>query len=807
MDPIEVLTFESLFNEQIDDDEDDEENDDDKKSGCFKSICFETDNNDHQLLIKTIDSQLGLDDERTSTSSSSSSSRSESVPAVCSEIQSIPTGSVQWRSRDRESEAQLSQFSDATTIDTVPQQIIIEDGPSSINEPPNQNESPVPLSSSSSSSPGRSFSSSSSNRLSVNKLERVVNISPLVKSSRKSRRSSHVTARSEVLFPASLLLFDSTQRLKRPVITKNHPRFDSCGLQDLMLGADGKAKKFISQNNKLTDTSKVTGPGFAILPPNIAASPAAYMLGGGLEENISDSNIRIPTPPSPPSSPGVVTTSNSNSSSPVSRTGRRGCRHSSHPIVLMMGGCSSSTSTSSTVSSPASSILTVSPTAVARRRASLMPSTSFTSCCGGGSSSPSVLSVTKLEENESVSPASSVRILPKARTLFGRKRIITLDETIPPQTEMDNCQQKMPLTTRRKLALRALKVLGLSSSSDDKITYDNNNNNNNNSDRHRCRNNNNNQGLRHPTNYPTQYNKSPPIKHPTFEWRFNLERHSSPTNNMGTVNCCGERPDRTAKKLARESAAKFLSGKGIPSDLDRFDEAYAKDDIVTLIELVPSEEPFEQSTDEHLHPWAASPKTVGALASTQLAALASTDDMDIKEKIKSAGAIQVLIQQLDSNHQDRVDAALVALSFLSIDFTKACVGMFEANIFPHLIRLLRSSKVGVKAAAAQTARNIYVLEVRYRRAFREVGGCQPLVDLLDFQSEDEQDSNNNSLDLQFEAIYHIDDFIMFNGEEVADCVAAIKGCSAARKLNVLQNVKGNDDICEAAHQLYLRLAE
>lgn len=56
--------------------------------------------------------------------------------------------------------------------------------------------------------------------------------------------------------------------------------------------------------------------------------------------------------------------------------------------------------------------------------------------------------------------------------------------------------------------------------------------------------------------------------------------------------------------------------------------------------------------------------------------------------------------------------------------------MAEAGIFPPLIHLMRKSKVGVRAAAAQTARNIYVLDVRLRRLFRDCGGCGPLVDLL-----------------------------------------------------------------------------
>lgn len=149
-----------------------------------------------------------------------------------------------------------------------------------------------------------------------------------------------------------------------------------------------------------------------------------------------------------------------------------------------------------------------------------------------------------------------------------------------------------------------------------------------------------------------------------------------------------------------------------------------------------------ESNNEALHPWALAPSSVGALSMTQIGALASTDDVDLKERIRVAGAIPMLVRELSNSLEDRSDAALVALSFLSIsskklDFSsrflldpKACIEMYEANIFSPLTNLLKKPKDGVRAAAAQTARNIFVLEPRYRRAFRDVGGHKCLVDLL-----------------------------------------------------------------------------
>lgn len=72
------------------------------------------------------------------------------------------------------------------------------------------------------------------------------------------------------------------------------------------------------------------------------------------------------------------------------------------------------------------------------------------------------------------------------------------------------------------------------------------------------------------------------------------------------------------------------------------------------------------SDEECLHPWASKPRSVGALAITQLAALASTDDLGVKEKIREQGAIPLLVDNLICKEEDRAEAALVAVSFLSI---------------------------------------------------------------------------------------------------------------------------------------------
>src|SRR5690625_1037476 len=91
----------------------------------------------------------------------------------------------------------------------------------------------------------------------------------------------------------------------------------------------------------------------------------------------------------------------------------------------------------------------------------------------------------------------------------------------------------------------------------------------------------------------------------------------------------------------------------------------------------------------------------------------------------------------------------------------AAIDMFDHGVYKGLIPLLSNPSPGVKGAAAQAARNIFVLEVKYRRAFRDSGGCGPLVNMLDMPPDTIVDPKD--LELQLEAVCHIDDFIIFNG--------------------------------------------
>lgn len=146
-------------------------------------------------------------------------------------------------------------------------------------------------------------------------------------------------------------------------------------------------------------------------------------------------------------------------------------------------------------------------------------------------------------------------------------------------------------------------------------------------------------------------------------------REHSSANMGNTLECCGDRhTDMLSRKMVENSQSNFgfLEKNGTKeSDLDKFDLAFENNDIPALVSLISSREKF--SHVQHLHPWAYPPQSVGALALTQLAALAATDDPMTKQLLRDSGAIKEACRELSSNSLDRSDASLVCVSFLSIN--------------------------------------------------------------------------------------------------------------------------------------------
>lgn len=231
--------------------------------------------------------------------------------------------------------------------------------------------------------------------------------------------------------------------------------------------------------------------------------------------------------------------------------------------------------------------------------------------------------------------------------------------------------------------------------------------------------------------------------------------------------CCTERKDETnPAKQGRQSLAAFGKGQkqisiGYHSrgdDAEKFDKAFESNDLKGFVALLGSGQIIE-SFDERMHPWAEDPKTIGALAGTQLAILASEADKDnpmLKDEIFEAGAVPPLVEYLRSDDQpDRVQTAVVALSFLTAECSKVANAAYTAGALPLLLKHLESPVGGMRAAAATTLRNICMESEEYRGKFMDLGGMKGLVAQLD----PKPDPVLNHTDVQLEAVLNFQDMI------------------------------------------------
>lgn len=289
--------------------------------------------------------------------------------------------------------------------------------------------------------------------------------------------------------------------------------------------------------------------------------------------------------------------------------------------------------------------------------------------------------------------------------------------------------------------------------------------------------------------------------------------------------CCTDRKepvpgakDRTTAQLAgvkgdRKSVngtsydskrAKSIGYHSKGDDAEKFDRAYEQNDLKAFVALLSSQQPID-SFDERMHPWAEDPKTVGALAGTQLAILASTAEKDnpsVKAQIGEAGAVPPLVAFLESDQQDRVQTAVVALSFLTAECSANTIAAYEAGAVPLLLRHMDSQVAGMRAAAATTLRNISMEKDEYRKQFVQLGGIKALVGMLSVSP----DPSLNHADVQLEAVLNLQDIIEHEEGEVIEeyALEAIKA-GAEEKLKVLTHAE-DDEVRNSAEEVLTSLA-
>lgn len=266
--------------------------------------------------------------------------------------------------------------------------------------------------------------------------------------------------------------------------------------------------------------------------------------------------------------------------------------------------------------------------------------------------------------------------------------------------------------------------------------------------------------------------------------------------------CCTDRKLETYKATAIPKGAQEIPGcsSSSPSlkkaksigyhsnggDAAKFDKAFEANDLKAFVELLPSQQ--EIRFDEKVHPWAEDPKSVGVLAGTQLAIIASAANNEtahIKDDIRKAGAIPAFVDFLRSDQVDRVQAGVVALSFMTTDNEENAIEAHRAGVMPLMIQHLHSKIGGMRAASAMTLRNLCMSREEYKQVFIDLGGVQGLVFQLDAPAGPEA----NQADLEVEAIMNLQDIIEDSERQVIQSYGkvAIKAGATEKLTRLLQS--------------------
>eukprot|EP00929_Paragymnodinium_shiwhaense_P080778 TRINITY_DN42147_c0_g1_i1.p1 TRINITY_DN42147_c0_g1~~TRINITY_DN42147_c0_g1_i1.p1 ORF type:complete len:282 (+),score=54.79 TRINITY_DN42147_c0_g1_i1:102-947(+) len=219
--------------------------------------------------------------------------------------------------------------------------------------------------------------------------------------------------------------------------------------------------------------------------------------------------------------------------------------------------------------------------------------------------------------------------------------------------------------------------------------------------------------------------------------------------------CCEARSGEEPVNL--DAGARF--GSNLPGeihvrskgpDAERFDKAIETNDLRAFVKLLDSSQAID--CYEQMHPWADNPQTVGALVGCRLAMLAQNQQ---KEQIGKAGAIPKLVAFLSSGEQDRVQTAVVALSFLTAGCAKNAVMTYQAGAMELLVQFLDAPVAGMRAATSTTIRNICIEDTAYRHRFVELGGLDRLARQLSNVPPDVP----NRRDMQLEMVLNLYDLI------------------------------------------------
>jgi len=182
--------------------------------------------------------------------------------------------------------------------------------------------------------------------------------------------------------------------------------------------------------------------------------------------------------------------------------------------------------------------------------------------------------------------------------------------------------------------------------------------------------------------------------------------------------------------------------------------------------------------------------------------MAEQSDPTVKVKIREAGAITPLVEFLRSDQEDRVQTAVVALSFLTADCEENTVEAYNAGALELLLKHIDSPVAGMRAATATTLRNICMAKDEYRAQFVNKDGLGGFVNQLDMNP----DPALNHADVQLEAVLNLQDLLEDDdGNIIPEYVKKAKTAGAEAKLKkMLENE--DEEVRSSAQELLESLA-
>ncbi|KAH0471356.1 MAG: hypothetical protein KVP17_003184 [Porospora cf. gigantea B] len=260
---------------------------------------------------------------------------------------------------------------------------------------------------------------------------------------------------------------------------------------------------------------------------------------------------------------------------------------------------------------------------------------------------------------------------------------------------------------------------------------------------------------------------------------------------MGGV-CCAGRDDANAKATAK---ALTKDKRSKQNDIALFDEAFVASDVKTMVSLLTSNTKFVP-LEGNLHPWAAQPKTVGALAMAQLSIMASKENAEALRVLKQKETLQVIVDLLASDDLSRAQGALVCLTLLTQDGA-VCEILASSTCMELVVPRMESTIDGERSSAGQVCRNLFanVSDNAQRTRFVHLDGISRLLGLL------APGSDTDAGYTHLEGIYHFEDLCYPDGVEVASIVEEVLKHPILAALETLQETSDEETTDEIKYLL------